>query len=235
MPEAADVAEPPAKNSYGQYCPITRAVEVLGERWSILIVRDMLVGARRFNDIARGLPGLSRSLLTKRLRELERSGVVERLDGEYLLTPAGELEPLIVFGLGEWAAKWSFDDPRPGELDGQLLVWWIHRRVDTSVLGDRKRTVLEIRFSDDPRLFWLVADARGDTSVCLSDPGYDVDVTIASDLESLYRIWMGQLPMKQAMRAGRITFSGPSALVRRMPEVLQLSEIAEAVSQAQAS
>ncbi len=220
------------RNGYGQYCPITRAVEVLGERWSILIVRDMLVGARRFNDIARGMPGLSRSLLTKRLRELERAGIVERLDGQYLLTPAGQDLFPIVFGLGEWAAKWAFEDPRPDELDGQLLVWWMHRRIDTSVLADRRRTVIEIRFTDDPRLFWLVAES-GEPSVCLTDPGFEVDVIIRSDLDSMYRLWMGQLPMREALRSGRLVFEGPQALVRRMPDVLQLSEIAEAVAAAQ--
>ena len=99
-------------NGYGQYCPITRAVEVLGERWSVLIFRDMLVGATRFNDIARGNPRLSRTLLSKRLRQLEQAGIIEHVDDEYLLTPAGEDLRGVVFGLGEWGAKWQFDDPR---------------------------------------------------------------------------------------------------------------------------
>ena len=193
----------------------------------VLIVRDMLVGDTRFNDLARGQPRLSRSLLTKRLRQLERADLVEHLDGEYLLTDAGrELEPL-VFGLGAWGAKWTFGDPKPEELDAELLVWWMHRRLDTSDLPDR-RNVFEIRFTDDPRPFWIVVE-HGDPSVCLIDPGFEVDVTIMSDLSTLYQVWVGRLPLIQAMRDDRLSFIGATALTRRMPSVFQLSPIAETV------
>jgi DNA-binding HxlR family transcriptional regulator len=212
---------------YGQYCPISRALDLLGERWTMLVVRDLLVGATRFNELARGLPGLSRSLLSKRLRQLETAGIVERLDGEYLLTPAGKaLEP-IVFGLGEWGAQWTFGDPDPDELDAQLLVWWMHTRLDTSHLPGR-RLVLQVRFTDDPRRFWIVIES-GTPSVCLADPGYEVDVAMVSDVATLYRVWLGRTPLRDAIRAGSITFEGPSALVRRMPEVMQLSPVAEMV------
>jgi len=216
------------RTGYGQYCPIARAVDVLGERWSLLILRDMLVGANRFNELARGLPGLSRSLLTKRLREFERTGIVEHIGDEYRLTDAGsDLRP-IVFGLGEWGAKWAFGDPEPDELDAELLVWWMHTRIDTSALPDR-RTVLHLRFSDDKRRFWLVIES-GTPSVCLTDPGFDVDVTIASDVGSLYEIWLGRLPIKEATRSGRISFDGPVALTRHMPQVLKLSPVAGIVA-----
>ena len=218
------------RTGYGQYCPIARAVEVLGERWSLLILRDMLVGATRFNELARGQPGLSRSLLAKRLQQLERAGIVEHKGDDYLLTEAGrDLRP-IVFGLGEWGAKWTFGDPEPAELDAELLVWWMHTRLDTNALPDR-RTVLHLRFRDDPRRFWLVIEA-GTPSVCLTDPGFDVDVTIDSDLPSLYKIWLGKLSIEDATRSGTISFEGPSTLTRRMPQVLQLSPIAEIVSNA---
>jgi len=212
---------------YGQYCPITRAVEVLGERWTLLIVRDMLVGTTRFNDLARCEPRLSRSLLTKRLRQLERAGIVERREGESLLTDAGRaLEP-VVFGLGAWGADWTFGDPEPEELDAELLVWWMHRRLDTSDLPGQ-RSIFHIRFTDDPRPFWIVVE-RGDPSVCLTDPGFEVDVTITSDLSTLYQVWMGRLPLRQAMRDDRLSFIGATALTRRMPAVFQLSPIAETV------
>ena len=219
------------KNSgYGQYCPISRALDVLGERWTLLIVRDLLVGTSRFNDLARGLPGLSRSLLTRRLRQLETAGLVERLDGEYLLTEAGrDLEP-IVFGLGAWGARWTFGDPEPDELDAELLVWWMHGRLDTSELPDRRNVIL-IRFSDDPRPFWLVVES-GEASVCLSDPGYNVDVTVRSDLSTLYQVWLGRLPVKAAVKEGRLSFDGDRALTRRMPTVFCLSPIAETVAAA---
>jgi DNA-binding HxlR family transcriptional regulator len=214
-------------SGYGQYCPISRALDVLGERWSLLILRDMLVGSTRFNDLARGLPGVSRSLLSKRLRQLERAGIVERYDGRYLLTDAGrDLEP-IVFGLGEWGARWSFGDPEPAERDPELLVWWMHTRLDTSQLpGDRH--VLHISFRDDPRHFWIVVE-RGTPSVCLSDPGFEVDVTITADVDALQQVWLGRLPLRDAVRDGRIEFQGPSALTRRMPRVLRLSPVAPLV------
>jgi DNA-binding HxlR family transcriptional regulator len=216
-----------ATQGYGQYCPISRALDLLGERWTLMIVRDMLVGATRFNDLARGLPGLSRSLLTQRLRALERAGLVVRVDGEYLLTDSGrELEP-IVFGLGAWGAKWSFDEPDPDELDAELLVWWIHTGVDTSRLpGDRH--VFHVRFSDDKRLFWIVSDRAGN-SVCTTEPGFGVDLTMRSDVSTLYQVWLGRLPLAAALRTRRLTFDGPAGLRRAMPDVLQLSPAAPLV------
>lgn len=208
-------------NSYGQYCPIARAVEVLGERWSLLILRDMVVGTTHFNDLARGLPGLSRSLLSKRLRQFEAAGIVERHGVEYVLTPAGrELEP-VVFGLGAWGAAWAFGEPEDHELDAESLVWWMHTRLDTSGLPGR-RQVFHIRFTDDRRRFWIMVE-DGTPSVCVTDPGFEVNVTITSDLSSLYQVWLGRLPLDDAVRAGRLRFEGPSTFVRRMPSVLQLS------------
>jgi DNA-binding HxlR family transcriptional regulator len=212
------------EGSYGQYCPISRALDVVGERWSLLILRDLFVGTTRFNDLARGLPGLSRSLLTKRLRQFERAGLVERLGQQYLLTDAGrDLEGLL-FGLAEWGSRWTFGEPRDDELDAELLVWWMHDRLDASVLPGR-RNVVHVRFADDPRQYWIVLEA-GESSVCLADPGFEVDVTIGSDLRSLHEVWLGRLPLSDALRAGRVTFEGPSALTRRMPDVLQLSPVA---------
>ena len=209
---------------YGQYCPISRALDLLGERWSLLIVRDMLVGGKRFNDLARGLPGLSRTLLAKRLRQFERAGIVERVGNDYVLTESGRgLEP-IIFGLGEWGAQWLFGEPQPDELDAQLLVWWMHTRLDTSVLPEGRR-VLQIRFTDDPQLFWILVE-RGEPSVCVVDPGFEVDVIITSDVGSLLEFWLGRLTLRDAMRSGRIEFTGPPALTRRMPALFELSEMA---------
>ena len=209
---------------YGQYCPISRALDLLGERWSLLIVRDMLVGGKRFNDLARGLPGLSRTLLAKRLRQFERAGIVERVGNDYVLTESGRgLEP-IIFGLGEWGAQWLFGEPQPDELDAQLLVWWMHTRLDTSVLPEGRR-VLQIRFTDDPQLFWILVE-RGEPSVCVVDPGFEVDVIITSDVGSLLEFWLGRLTLRDAMRSGRIAFAGPPALTRRMPALFELSEMA---------
>jgi putative sterol carrier protein len=189
----------------------------------------MLVGATRFNDLARGLPGLSRSLLTRRLRQFERAGLVERLNGHYLLTEAGrDLEP-VVFAIGGWGARWAFGDPDPEELDAELLVWWMHTRIDTSEFPAKQRHVLHVRFADDPRLFWVVIES-GVPSVCLSDPGFETDVTITSDVVSLNQVWAGRLSVNTALRSGRLRFDGPSALTRRMPGALRLSPFASIVA-----
>lgn len=217
----------PKRGSYGQYCPISRAVDVLGERWSLLIVRDLLCGTTRFNDLARGLPGLSRSLLAKRLRQLEMSGIVERLDGTYVLTPAGEDLRSVVFGLGEWGARWQFGDPRDDELDPELLMWWVHDRLDFSPLPDR-RIVLAFWFRDVRRRFWVVKDAAG-PSLCTRDPGYDVDVLLESELTTMYQVWLGRLDLRTALRGGAVELHGAPALVRRVPDVLLLSPAAGAV------
>lgn len=220
------------RSGYGQYCPISRALDVLGERWSLLILRDLLVGTTRFNDLSRGLPGLSRSLLSKRLRQFERAELIERDGTEYRLTEAGrELEP-IVFGLGAWGAKWTFGDPVPEELDAEVLVWWMHTRIDTSPFQGRRHT-LHIRFTDDRRQFWIVIEDHT-PSVCTSEPGFDVDVTITSDVSSLYQVWLGRVGVAEAQRAGRLQFDGERALTRAMPTVLQLSPVAGLVAAAQA-
>jgi DNA-binding HxlR family transcriptional regulator len=209
---------------YGQYCPVSRAVEVLGERWSFLILRDLLVGTTRFNDLARGLPGLSRSILSKRLGQFERAGLLEHVGDDYLLTEAGrDLMPVLI-GLGQWGTKWTFGDPRPAELDPELLVWWMHTRFDTTLLPDG-RTVFHVRFTDEPRRFWIVIDS-GVPSVCKTDPGYDVDVTMTSDLTSLYQIWLGRMGLAEATRAGRIAFDGHSSLTGRMSRILLMSPLA---------
>jgi len=160
---------------YGQYCPITRSLEVLGDRWTLLVVRDLLVGATRFNELARGLPGMSRGLLSKRLAQLERDGLVSRTDGGYLPTPACEELRPVVFGLAEWGARWAFGEPRPDELDPTVLMWWIRSGIDPAHLGEG-RTVLHVRVPDARRSrFWFVADPA-DVSLCFTDPGLDVDL-----------------------------------------------------------
>lgn len=216
------------RTSYGQYCPISHALDILGERWSLLIIRDLLVGTTRFNDLARGLPGLSRSLLTKRLRQFERDGLVERLGTRYVLTPAGQALHPVVFGLANWGTRFSFAEPDPDEMDAELLVWWMHSRIDTSNWPG-KRHVLHIRFSDDRRLFWIVVEA-GEPSVCNADPGFEVDVTLATDRSTLYQVWLGRLALNEALRSQRLKVEGPKALTRRMDDVLKLSPVAPLVA-----
>lgn len=215
-------------DGYGQYCPVTRAVEVLAERWTLLIVRDLLVGSTRFNELSRCNPGLSRSLLSKRLRQLERAGVVEHVGDEYLLTRAGQDLRPVVFGLGAWGAEWQFGDPRERELDPQLLMWWVHGRIDFSRLPGR-RVVLAFRFPGVADRFWVVRDDAG-PSLCTADPGFEVDATVEGDLDVLYQVWLGRLPLATALRDGRVRIEGRSDITRPLPEALQLSPVAPLVA-----
>jgi DNA-binding HxlR family transcriptional regulator len=209
--------------TYAQYCPIVRAVELLGDRWTLLIVRDMLIGASRFNAISRGLPGLSRALLSRRLRQLQSAGLIVRCEDGYRLTQAGEdLRPL-VFGLADWGARYAFGDPQPEELDPELLMWWMHGRIDTSDFT--KRAVIQIDVSDLRKKYWLVLEP-GDASVCYTDPGFDIDAVLKSDISTLYRMWGGEIELRDAVRAGTIDLTGARWIMRGLPDWLQLSPVA---------
>jgi DNA-binding HxlR family transcriptional regulator len=213
--------------TYAQYCPIVRAVEVLGERWTLLVVREMLNGVRRFNDLARGLPGLSRPLLARRLRQLMAAGLVTRAaDGGYDLTEAGrDLHP-IVFGLAEWGARHAFGDPRPDELDAETLMWWFHGRIDTADVP--RRAVIQVEITDRSRTFWLVIECD-DASVCHTDPGFEVDAMLRADLATLYRMWEGEFELLDGVRDGSITLTGPRWVVSGLPRWLLLSPVAPIV------
>jgi DNA-binding HxlR family transcriptional regulator len=204
--------------SYAQYCPVAKASEVLGDRWTLLIVREMLGGASGFNELQRGLPGISRSVLSDRLRSLERAEIVERRTGPkgrtlaYRLTPAGrDLEP-VVQALGEWGVTWSFTDPRPEELDPDLLIVWMARHVDREQLP-LDRTVVQFDFRAPAKRYWMVLEPS-EVSVCLQHPGLEVDLEVTVDTATLYRVYLGRTELAGAMRARKLTMSGPRALQR---------------------
>src|SRR3954451_24329848 len=154
-------------SSYRQYCPVAKALEVLGERWTLLIVRELLAGIERFNDLARGLPGVPRSLLIERLRRLERAGVIRREGtgsraARYVLTDAGRRLEAVVDALGRWVVEFAFGLPDEAELDPGLLLWWMDRRVVAARLP-RRRTVIEFDFVGARRgRYWLVIEYNGD-------------------------------------------------------------------------
>lgn len=216
-----------ALRSYAQYCPIAKTAEIIGDRWSILILRDMLVGSRRFNDLARGLPGISRNLLARRLRELQRAGLVARRADGYDLTEAGkDLRPL-VFEMAAWGARWAFPEPEPEELDPDVLVWWMHGQMDQAVAPDKK-VVVEIDFFDCRARYWLVIE-RDDVSVCLTDPGFDTDLLLRCTVRTMYRVWMGREDIYIALRSGDIELSGDPHLARAFPTWLRMSPVSPAV------
>jgi len=217
--------------TYGQYCPVARALEVVGDRWSLLIVRDLLLGDRGFNELERGLPGISRSLMAQRLRLLERGGVVTRELGEdgraraYALTEAGrELAPL-VDAARVWGGRWAFEDPRPGEIDPAWLLTSMLRRRKPAALP-RRRIVLEFRVRGGRRpTVWLVIDPRGGSEVCIKDPGFPVDLVISAEVRALFRVWLGRLPRAEAERRGLFAIEGTRELVRAFPAWFQWPQV----------
>jgi DNA-binding HxlR family transcriptional regulator len=212
--------------AYGQYCPITKAAEVIGDRWTIPILRDLLCGTTRFNDLARGLPRLSRALLSKRLRQLEAADLLRHDGDQYLLTPAGRaLEP-VLFGLGEWSAAWTFERPMPSDLDTDVLMWQMQHRIDRDRTPD-KRTVVQFVYPDAQRRYWLVIEPD-DVSVCTTDPGFDVDLVVTADASTMFEAWLGRIGLRDAIADEAIRVEGPPRLASAFPDWLLLSPIAYA-------
>jgi DNA-binding HxlR family transcriptional regulator len=217
---------------YGQFCPIAQAAEVLTSRWTPLVIRELaLTGSRRFNDIQRGVPLMSSSLLTQRLRQLERAGIIERrlredgLGSEYHLTPAGEeLGPLLE-QMGVWGERWLRRPVSEEEADAGLLMWWMRGTIKSDGLP-AGRTVVHFRFRGAPekkRNFWLVLP---EADVCLTDPGFGVDLTVRSDPKTLAGVWMGDLGLGAALRRRDIGLEGPEHLVRGFPKWFGLHPLA---------
>jgi DNA-binding HxlR family transcriptional regulator len=203
---------------YGQYCPVALGSEVLADRWTPLILREMVLGSTRFNDIERGLPGISRSLLVQRLRHLERKEVLERRPAasgrgsEYHLTDAGEDLGGVIMSLGEWAVRWKLAEPELEEVDPRALTWWMHLRMDEDRLPER-RVVIEFAYQVPRIQIWIVAD-RGDVSVCAEHPGFDSDLVVRTDAVSMARVFNGLITLRQAVDDGSLELLGPPALVR---------------------
>lgn len=217
---------------YGQYCPIAQASEIVTQRWTPLVLRELMVRGTRFNDIHRGVPRMSPSLLSKRLRSLEDAGLVDRIEGphggtEYRLTEAGEeLSPLIL-QLGEWGKRWLRRKVTRDQLDAGVLLWDIRGRVDPGSFPVR-RVVVRVEFSDVPaaqKRWWLVNDAD-DVDLCLSDPGYEVDLYLTSSLRTLTEIWMGDLSLSRARDDGLLEVHGARDLQRSLRTWLKLSPFA---------
>jgi DNA-binding HxlR family transcriptional regulator len=215
--------------SYGQFCPVAKAAEVVAERWTPLVLRELLYGSVRFNDLRRGVPLMSPSLLSRRLKELEQSGIVTRAcadDGrsvEYHLTPAGhELAP-IIDALGLWGRRWLQAHIEKHDLDAGLLMWDIRRKFDPGRLLSA-RTVIKFEFSgttSGKRLWWLVVEA-GEVELCLLDPGFELDLVVRTHLRTMTEIWMGDRACRDAIKAHDVTLEGDRALVRDFPDLLTI-------------
>ena len=218
---------------YGQFCPIAKASEILAERWTLLVLRELILGSTRFNDLRRGVPLMSSSLLSQRLKFLERQGVIERRPAHagngfaYHLTAAGrELEPVIM-QLGEWGARWVRSQLTAEDLDVTLLMWDMHRNVRPEHFPAR-RVVVAFEFTDLPhskRHWWLVSEGSS-ADLCATDPGYEVDLYLTTDLRSMTAVWVGDLGLEAALGSGTLEVDGPSDLRRSLRAWLALSPLA---------
>jgi DNA-binding HxlR family transcriptional regulator len=229
---------------YGQYCPMAKAVEILGDRWTLLVVRDLLTGTCYFNDLERGLPGISRGLLADRLRRLQRMGLVEKLvrkDGRrstrYELTEAGAELQGVVNALLVWGAQYAFGEPEPEDLDAILLLWWMRDRVYHEKLPDQ-RVVVQFDFTGVPEAegderYWLLL-TKDDVSICLTHPGFDVNVLVTADLAAFFEIWLGRRDFDDAQQAGLVQIDAIPRLARAFPDWFAYSLAADAVRAVQA-
>jgi DNA-binding HxlR family transcriptional regulator len=216
---------------YGQYCPLAKGAEVFAERWTPLILRELLRGSTTFNDLHRGVPRMSRSLLSSRLKKLETCGVLERhrnsIGTHYELTPAGRELGSVVTQLGTWAQRWYRSTFNRTELDVGVLMWDIRCTVDVRALPT-VRTIVQFIFSDLPansRAWWLVNE-DGEVDLCPVDPGNEPELQIRTTLRTMTRVWMGDTAIGAAQRSGALAILGPRELQRRLGSWLRLSPYA---------
>jgi DNA-binding HxlR family transcriptional regulator len=210
-----------AVRTYGQYCPIARGAEIFAERWTPVIIRNLHLGCENFTEILEGAPGLSRTLLSQRLKELERLGIVEaspKPDGRghhYALTPAGDDLYAVCNSLGEWGAHWL--EIAPEHLDPFVALWSMCNALRRERLPDR-RTVIRFDFTGSPRhdRLWLLIE-RGETEICKTNPGPEEDLYVTAEAEAFVKWHAGQLAWAEALRDGRIELDGPTWLARAFP------------------
>ncbi len=222
------------RRKYGQFCPVARAAELFAERWTPLVLRELIAGSTRFNDLRRGVPLMSPSLLSSRLKTLQRAGIVEREEDKagsttYRLTEAGAALGPVVEQLGRWGQRWLRYQLDDEELDVGLLMWDVRRRIDREALPARK-VVVGFTYDDAPRAMrrWWVVMQPGEVDLCLKDYGFDVNLEVATDVRTMTEVWLGHLPMSEALHRRTLRMEGPTDLQRRLPEWLQLSYFADA-------
>jgi DNA-binding HxlR family transcriptional regulator len=218
--------------SYGQFCPFALTSEIIGERWTPLVLRELCLGRTRFNDIHRGLPRMSPSLLVRRLAALESAGLLTRRlttgnRAEYLLTEAGrELEPAVSM-LAEWGKRWLPATLSKLQADPDLIMWDLHRRMNLQAMP-KGRTVLRFTFTDQPkakRHRWIVAEPP-EVDLCITDPGFDVDVFVETDSRTITWVWYGDIALRDAIAEGLIDLHGTRRLCRAFHSWLLLNELA---------
>ena len=222
-----------AQLGYKQFCPLAMAAELLCTRWTMVLLRELVAGTTRFNDLRRGVPKMSPTILSQRLKELETAGIVERreLRGqkgvfEYHMTESGRDLRGVVEAMGFWGQKWIEANQSLKNLDPSLLMWDMRRNLDPSPLPAR-RTVIQFLYQHLPpskRYWWLVVEADGEVDLCWSDPGFDVDLYVSTDLHTMTAIWMGLTTV--AKERGKVTLTGNREIAASMQKWLGLSPFA---------
>jgi DNA-binding HxlR family transcriptional regulator len=219
-------------DSYRQFCPVAMAAEIFCTRWTPLILRELMAGSTRFNDLKRGVPRISPTLLSKRLKQLEEAGVIERLKSseeasEYRLTTAGNELKAVVFELGFWGHRWIEAQSSLKNLDPSLLMWDMRRHLDPTPMPTR-RCVIQIVYPEltlGKRHWWLLVE-DGQTDLCKVDPGFNVDLYVSTDLRTMTSIWMGLTTVRKEVDAGRLHLTGDEKIRSAMQQWLGLSPFA---------
>ena len=211
------------QGSYKQFCPVAMAAEVLCTRWTIVVLRELIAGTTRFNDLRRGVPRMSPALLSLRLKELESAGVIRRKASkkepgvhEYHLTAAGEELKDVIMGMGVWGQRWIKSELSLQNLDVQLLMWDMRRNLDPTPMPET-RSVISFQYPDQPstqRTWWLLVEPETGTDLCSIDPGFDVDLYVSSDLRTMTAIWMGIDTVRNALASSRLLLTGDRKLAR---------------------
>jgi DNA-binding HxlR family transcriptional regulator len=224
------------QGSYKQFCPVAMAAEILCTRWTIVLLRELVAGSTRFNDLRRGVPRMSPALLSQRLKDLEAAGVIRRVASgseagvfEYHLTAAGrELEKLIeAFGI--WGQRWVETDVSLQHLDVHLLMWDMRRGLDVTPMP-RQRSVIQFQYPELPavqRSWWLLVDPGAGVDLCSIAPGFDVDLYVSTDLRTMTAIWMGLDTVRAALATRRMLLTGDKELAANMQTWLGLSPFAK--------
>jgi DNA-binding HxlR family transcriptional regulator len=222
------------QGSYGQFCPVAMAAEIVCTRWTALVLRELLCGSKRFNDLRKGVPRMSPTLLSKRLKELEDAKIIRHVTdartgaSEYVLTEAGEDLRPIIMAMGSWGQRWIDSNLSLRKLDPTLLMWDIRRNINPAPLPKRRVTV-RFSFPEAPsnhRDWWLVVEPSGENDLCQVDPGHDVDLFVNASLRALTSVWMGHQALGDARESGEIEILGDAGLARSMQSWLGLSVFA---------
>jgi DNA-binding HxlR family transcriptional regulator len=220
---------------FGQFCPVAVTCETFAQRWTPIILRELLAGSHRFNQLQRGIPRIPRALLARRLRELEAAGVVTSTPlpagrgRNYALTAAGEELRIVIEALGTWGQRWTVRVD-PHHLDAGLLMWNMRRRVAVDRLPPH-RVVVQFDFTGvpagyrGPRTFWLLLE-RPEPDLCVTDPGFEVDLCVSADLATMAKVWLGDLTLESALRTSALRVTGSRTLAHAFPSWLLLSPFA---------